>query len=353
MRGVGLARTTTPPTRTCTAGVDILMESDGLGIAAGNPVPLSNDDYGTRQFGTRRSRSRGWGWDWCCWPPCGGGDGDCQHIAFLACTGVIGVPLRTPPLPFAHPPTNINTQAIMRPRSEMKGDTTLYIKGSCPLHLAPRLCGCNEAMRTEIKINRAVSAAVERLRSAAWDRDRFPAVPRQVARQLHDLPGVYRNAPATVQRVDDRVRLAADGDGAAEVLRPQAGQRVEQHSPAALPSAGGSRRASPKSSMNSPSRLRSGLSPSVVRKSVNRDRRFPPTCFMMTATLLVFSSSGRRSCSSESCTIALSANRLLRGSFWRWSRGMVGRSWRDSRPRVPTPMCARTEVVIPNGAVAT
>ena len=37
-----------------TAGVDILMESQGLGIAAGNPIgnliPLKNDDYGTRQF---------------------------------------------------------------------------------------------------------------------------------------------------------------------------------------------------------------------------------------------------------------------------------------------------------------
>jgi hypothetical protein len=35
-------------------GVDLLMESDGLGIAPGNPlsnlVPLTNDDYGTRQF---------------------------------------------------------------------------------------------------------------------------------------------------------------------------------------------------------------------------------------------------------------------------------------------------------------
>jgi hypothetical protein len=34
--------------------VNILMESNGLGIAAGNPVtelvPLRNDDYGTRQF---------------------------------------------------------------------------------------------------------------------------------------------------------------------------------------------------------------------------------------------------------------------------------------------------------------
>ncbi|NEO74998.1 MAG: PEP-CTERM sorting domain-containing protein [Moorea sp. SIO4G3] len=37
-----------------TRGVDILMESQGLGIAPGNPVtnlnPLSNDDYGGRQF---------------------------------------------------------------------------------------------------------------------------------------------------------------------------------------------------------------------------------------------------------------------------------------------------------------
>ena len=37
-----------------TPGVNILMESNGLGIAVGNPVtelvPLRNDDYGTRQF---------------------------------------------------------------------------------------------------------------------------------------------------------------------------------------------------------------------------------------------------------------------------------------------------------------
>ncbi len=39
---------------TTTPGVDILMESNGLGIATGNPVgnltPMTNDDYGTRQF---------------------------------------------------------------------------------------------------------------------------------------------------------------------------------------------------------------------------------------------------------------------------------------------------------------
>ena len=37
-----------------TPGVDILMESRGLGIGPNNPVtnliPLSNDDYGIRQF---------------------------------------------------------------------------------------------------------------------------------------------------------------------------------------------------------------------------------------------------------------------------------------------------------------
>ena len=51
-----LARYTVPfsDPGTTTPGVNILMESNGLGIAAGDPVtnlfPLANDDYGTRQF---------------------------------------------------------------------------------------------------------------------------------------------------------------------------------------------------------------------------------------------------------------------------------------------------------------
>jgi len=51
-----LARFTVPFANpgTTTPGVNILMESRGLGIGAGNPVtnlvPLTNDDYGTRQF---------------------------------------------------------------------------------------------------------------------------------------------------------------------------------------------------------------------------------------------------------------------------------------------------------------
>jgi hypothetical protein len=53
---LSLSRFTVPSSGagTTTAGVNILMESRGLGIAAGNPVtsltPLTNDDYGTRQF---------------------------------------------------------------------------------------------------------------------------------------------------------------------------------------------------------------------------------------------------------------------------------------------------------------
>jgi hypothetical protein len=42
------------PSAFATAGVDLLMESNGLGVAAGNPLtnltPLTNDEYGTRQF---------------------------------------------------------------------------------------------------------------------------------------------------------------------------------------------------------------------------------------------------------------------------------------------------------------
>jgi tetratricopeptide (TPR) repeat protein len=53
---VGLSRYTVPFANpgTTTPGVNILMESRGLGIGVGNPVtnlfPLTNDDFGTRQF---------------------------------------------------------------------------------------------------------------------------------------------------------------------------------------------------------------------------------------------------------------------------------------------------------------
>ncbi|HQY89715.1 MAG TPA: PEP-CTERM sorting domain-containing protein, partial [Tepidisphaeraceae bacterium] len=51
---IGLQRYNVSNAAIGTSGVNILMESFGLGIAAGNPVgnltPLSNDDYGIRQF---------------------------------------------------------------------------------------------------------------------------------------------------------------------------------------------------------------------------------------------------------------------------------------------------------------
>ena len=46
----------------------------------------------------------------------------------------------------------------------------------------------------------------------------------------------------------------------------------------------------PKESTNSSSRFRPGFSPSVVRKSVQREVRFPATCFIMTAMEFVFAS---------------------------------------------------------------
>ncbi|MEZ6062768.1 MAG: hypothetical protein R3C19_20685 [Planctomycetaceae bacterium] len=51
---VGLSTFSVPGSQFALSGVDILMESNGLGIGPTNPlsnlVPLTNDDYGTRQF---------------------------------------------------------------------------------------------------------------------------------------------------------------------------------------------------------------------------------------------------------------------------------------------------------------
>lgn len=51
---VGLSRFNVPAANFALNGVDILMESNGLGLSANNPltslVPLRNDDYGMRQY---------------------------------------------------------------------------------------------------------------------------------------------------------------------------------------------------------------------------------------------------------------------------------------------------------------
>jgi hypothetical protein len=50
----GLSLYSIPPSVFAMAGVNLLMESNGLGISAGNPItnlfPLTNDEFGTRQF---------------------------------------------------------------------------------------------------------------------------------------------------------------------------------------------------------------------------------------------------------------------------------------------------------------
>src|SRR6187431_3208214 len=64
-------------------------------------------------------------------------------------------------------------------------------------------------------------------------------------------------------------------------------------------------------SSNSWSRMRVGFSPSEVRKSTHRDRMLPAMCRMITATLLDSLSMVTCSCSSESCSMALSASFLI------------------------------------------
>ena len=54
VNSVGLASYTIAPQVFAVPGIDILMESNGLGVSGANPLsnlyPLSNDDYGTRQY---------------------------------------------------------------------------------------------------------------------------------------------------------------------------------------------------------------------------------------------------------------------------------------------------------------
>src|SRR5215472_4541090 len=64
-------------------------------------------------------------------------------------------------------------------------------------------------------------------------------------------------------------------------------------------------------SSNSPSRLRSGFSPSVVRKSIHRERAFPAMCFTIMAMEFDSESITANKFSSEHCPMARSASFLL------------------------------------------
>src|SRR5581483_10791713 len=67
--------------------------------------------------------------------------------------------------------------------------------------------------------------------------------------------------------------------------------------------------------MNSWSRLRSGFSPSLVRKSVKRERMLPARCFTMIAMLFASGSRVTKNSSSRSWESAPSANRLVPRKF--------------------------------------
>src|ERR1700677_2518815 len=74
-------------------------------------------------------------------------------------------------------------------------------------------------------------------------------------------------------------------------------------------------------STNSLSRSRSGFSPSLVRKFVQRDRMLPAICLTMMAIEFDSGSSGAKSCSSVTCAMASSAIFLhvrnhARDSWW-------------------------------------
>ena len=91
---------------------------------------------------------------------------------------------------------------------------------------------------------------------------------------------VVRDLP--VDRLHYGMRLGADGDRTPEV---GVGQRLErgEGQPASRFPQSHQRGARWRRISNSVSRLRSGFSPSLERKSVQRERMFPAMCFTMTA----------------------------------------------------------------------
>src|SRR5579864_3494111 len=95
-----------------------------------------------------------------------------------------------------------------------------------------------------------------------------------------------------------------------------------------------SRVGSPLSS-NSWSRWRSGFSPSLVRKSVKRDRMLPEICLTRIAMEFDSGSSVIRSCSSVTCATAPSAMRLY------------PRSWRRTSSRKCEPRASMAALMIP------
>src|SRR4029453_12188240 len=71
---------------------------------------------------------------------------------------------------------------------------------------------------------------------ALRDAERLPVRAREMFRQQHNLTDVRRvMRQLTVDRLDHGVRLAADRDGSAEIVRLERRQRAEEKLPARFP----------------------------------------------------------------------------------------------------------------------
>ena len=137
-------------------------------------------------------------------------------------------------------------------------------------------------------IGPAVPRDVEVPRAALRNGQRGQRCLREMPRQeddLADVVGVMGQLP--LDGLEHRVRLAADRHGRGEVFRRESPSIAEkQPAPAVLPAEREARTGCRSASIsNSASRSRSGFSPSVVRKSVQRDCMLPARCFITIAML--------------------------------------------------------------------
>ena len=175
-----------------------------------------------------------------------------------------------------------------------------------------RTCDMRSRLRSALSF-----ASIRRLNSSDWPRgidSVFQSAPVQVLGQQQDLVRVARIVRhLAADRLVDRVRLAANHRRCAADPRRSAASARRTRTASRAPIRPAAPRASDRRSSNSDRACRSGFSPSVVRKSIQRDRMLPAMWRIRTATLLASGSSVACSCSSDSCAIDLSASFLI---FW-------------------------------------
>ena len=149
-----------------------------------------------------------------------------------------------------------------------------------------------------------------RLLSRNGERSPFAGLRGEVPGEEGDLPDVVAvMRDLAVDGLRDGVRLGANRDCARQVGLGDSFEGIEQDFQPRSQSAISSARVLGASS-NSVSRLRSGFSPSVTRKSVQRERMLPAMCFTMMAMEFDSASSTLKRPSSGHCSIARSASFL-------------------------------------------